>query len=374
MRKQLNPRDFGRPNIVFRREATTSMFVALLGGRQEYPHEEAPARKSPVDFNVGLMQVGDACNKCQSDTASPGRNVLASIEARENGRMLRRIDARAIVLDMDHGVPSLTTNDGAAIDLDGAAVPPVNECVVDKIANEYAHLIDIAMRQATFADQVKPRAPQAGLDAEFMDDVLAKIPQVDWLQIGRMKPGIEPGKIKQLVCKAMRAVGDLQQLPDCLILAVDRPGTQRNIGLYLKCGQGRAQFVGGIGNELALGLDGSVHPAKQRVERADQRAKFGGYLIGWQGCGVECSSLAQALGYCSQRSKRGNHGPPHQQADNAKFQRVEDKRGENAAFSRIQSWLPGTGALVCARVWRVRRRALSRACRLGWRGSYPSLG
>ena len=134
---------------------------------------------------------------------------------------------------------------------------------------------------------------------------------------------LDPGQGQQLVGQVGQLVGALHRFlqrgpPDLRLF-----GPQAQFDARLECRQGRAQLMGGIGDELRLPLELNAQAFGEMVERLHQRPQLALHLHQRQGAQVigltVLDFVAQALQWPQRRADRDPHqqqraDPQHAQA------------------------------------------------------------
>ena len=229
--------------------------------------------------------------------ARPGPADVGAVEAVEDALALLRLDARAVVVDVD---PQLAAQRGRG-DGDGALGPGVAAGVLDQVADDPAeHLrvgLDPSRRRGT-----ERRAPRRRLDRR---------PQKGGgVELAPRRPGplVESRQRQHL----------LDQPFDPTQLAQGRcldPLHRRRVGLGfagehfdLPADRGKwaAQLVRGVGDEAALSGEGVLEPVEHQVERVGERPQLGGRSgVGLNpGTEVAAVDLGRGGGEASQRRRR----------------------------------------------------------------------
>src|SRR3954451_23258616 len=236
------------------------------GDRQAQPDVGAAARPG-ARLRATAVGDGDPTRHGQAEPAAPacaGRVGSGEALERRGDEQLRQ--ARALV---EHVQLDVVAGSGGG-DLDGAA--PVPQRVADEIAERALERVPVSADDDAGRHLDHDRTPSAG-------GLAGEAPA---------HRGHQRGDLAALV--ANRGVGILRARQDQEVLGdaddpvgllggrADRgaklidgaPVAQRDVELGLQDGQGRTQFVAGVGDERALARQRRLEPCEHRVERPSQ--------------------------------------------------------------------------------------------------------
>ena len=207
--------------------------------------------------------------------------LVQPMEALQHGAPLRRRNARAAVADRQRQLVILA--------LDAHWSP----CRLRRVAHSVVTRLRIPDAQPFglagddgWAGDSEAEIDVAGDDlrTEIGAHRFAQRRQVDRLWMGRPDSGSGRGQLQHLVDQAGGRLESgfcncCSERSRSLAIA----GALGDLQLGLQRSQRRAQFVGGIGGETALGVDGLFHALEQAVSGLDQRADLGRCAgrVGW---------------------------------------------------------------------------------------------
>ena len=214
------------------------------------------------------MPLGDAADDRQPEPAARLTSPRPAVEAVEDPRALGGRDSFSRIADGDEG-----HRVGAAGDhIHPSAARRVAQRIADQVGEQDAQRIGVAADHARLllrrcAEIDPPRLRQRQMVG---NDLCRELPQVHRLQCRFAGTGLEPRQRQQLLHRMGGALQAILEIGEGV-------GTSRVVGgplgqLYLQrqCRQWRAQLVRGVGNELALLLEGSLQPQQEVVQRHDE--------------------------------------------------------------------------------------------------------
>ncbi|CAM3925035.1 hypothetical protein PSRE111525_18905 [Pseudomonas reidholzensis] len=187
--------------------------------------------------------------------------------------------------------------------------------IVDQVAEQFIEQGRLTLephRRLRLQRQRHP--PRMGQRRHGHPQLTRQLTQVEALRptLGnRPRTVLHPRQRQQLVGQVGQPVGPLcsrlQGLPPLLRLMRAQP----QLDPRLQRRQRRAQFMGGIGNELRLALELPAQPLGKMIERPHQRPQLALHLDHRQGPQVIRLALLHRRAQALQRTQRGADGEPH---------------------------------------------------------------
>ncbi len=191
-------------------------------------------------------------------------------------------------------------------------------------------IIDVERQLQAFAQQ-----PGRQLNQRFTHRFL----QVDGLRLGLRAAGLQARHGQQLVDQAAGAVNTRDQKRQRLAPLGFRTGLQQVLRVHPQHRQGRAHFVGGVGNEAAFAAEHFLDLRQHAVQRGLHRFQFGGQrgqLHRFQGAGMPC---AQGRRHIGQRLEPPADGQPDHRGQNQAAEYVGQQRVAQDAVDQVRAYV-----------------------------------
>ncbi len=270
------------------------------GRLQAHPIRPGIERDDPA------VQLDGAADDGQAQARAGARRAGQAAEALEGQRpeLGRNTGARVLHLDAG-GVPHPGEAEG-----DPAALRRVPEGVGQEVVHGADEGGPVAVPgQAVRALVAQILLPGHGLGHHQPHTILGQPGQVEGRPLHRGRGGIQPGHGQELSHQLGRTGHPLLEILRRHLALVPVQGMLHHMGLGSDHRQGRAQLVGRIGDEAALGLEQVLHPGEQAVQGCDQ-----GFGLPQPGMLLQGAEVPRAAG----RHRRGQlpkrlQGPPREE-------------------------------------------------------------
>ena len=235
-------------------------------------------------------------------------------------------DAGAAVFHGEHGVVARS----AHLQVHLAARRGVLDGVVEQVARQHAQRLGVAGHGGRVGvEQAHVHAARLGRWGHVGQGQGGDGAQVHGL--GGDRARFLPGQGQQLLHQPGGTVDAAGQ-------ALGGGGTRRIVARALQAlqlqtqrGQGRAQFVRGIGHKMLLRIEGALHALEQQVEFPDQGLHFVGQLGIVHGRQVVGLALGELAAHALHRGQRAAHAPPHGQHQERRHEGQRRQRAQRQA-------------------------------------------
>jgi len=221
-------------------------------------------------LKAAAVGLDDGLGDGQPKTDPPGgrgAGLVGAVEALEDVRQVFRADPFAGVRDHEHGSVSL----GGDFHRHAAAGPVVVDGVADEVRDDLAKLFCVGFAVGGCQSHGQVKLLRLSEGAQDFHGFAGDLAQVATPARGGRFRGIQPGQRQQRLGEPAHPLGSALAGREGFAASVAETFTRQPVlRVHEDDGDGRAEFVRGVGREAGLSGEGVIEPAERGVEHADK--------------------------------------------------------------------------------------------------------